>query len=98
MTGAYRFGKPPALLAMTGTADEINPVGHTLALYEHAPTPAWLVTVDGGSHLGTFTTDPERARIDAMIADFVRMVANRDTGARAQLASASGGRIHVQSR
>ena len=80
--GRVRFGKPPPLLAMTGTADEINPLGHTLALYGHVPAPALLVTVDGGSHLGTFTTDPDLARIDAMIADFVFMVADHDAGAR----------------
>jgi pimeloyl-ACP methyl ester carboxylesterase len=98
MTGAYRFGTPPMLLAMTGTADEINPLAHTLALYAHVPTPAWLVTVDGGSHLGTFTTDSDLARIDAMIADFVFMVVNRDAGDRVRLTQAAGGRIHLQSR
>ena len=98
MTGALRFGKPPVLLAMTGTADEINPLAHTLALYRHVATPAWLVTVAGGSHLGTFTTDPDLARIDAMISDFVFMVADRGAGARARLTQTAGGRIHVQSR
>jgi alpha-beta hydrolase superfamily lysophospholipase len=98
MTGAFRFGKPPALLAMTGTADEINPLGHTLALYGHVPRPAWLVTIDGGPHLGTFTTDPDLARTDAMIADFVFMVANHDTGARARLTHIAGGRIQLRSR
>jgi len=98
MTGAFRFGRPPALLAMTGTADEINPLAHTLALYRHVPAEAWLVTVDGGSHLGTFTTDPDLARIDAEIADFVFAVADRDAGARARLMQSAGGRIHVQSR
>ena len=68
MTGAFRFGTPPVLLAMTGTADEINPASHTLALYRHVPTRAWLVTVDRGSHLGTFTTDPDLPQIDAIIA------------------------------
>ena len=98
MTGAFRFGKPPVLLAMTGTADEINPLAHTLALYGHVPAPAWLVTVDGGSHLGTFTTDPALPGIDAMIADFVFSVADRDAGARARLTRTAGGRIHLQSR
>ena len=98
MTGAFRFRMPPVLLAMTGTADEINPLAHTLALYRHVPKPAWLVTVDGGSHLGTFTTDPDLARIDAIIADFVFMVADRGDGGRAGLTQLAGGRIHLQSR
>ena len=98
MTGASRFGTPPVLLAMTGSADEVNPVAHTQALYQHAPTPAWLVTIDGGSHLGTFTTDPDLARIAAVIDDFTLMVADGDTAARSRLVNAAGGRLHLQSR
>ncbi|MCU1466644.1 MAG: hypothetical protein JWM72_2572 [Actinomycetia bacterium] len=98
MTNAFRFGQPPVLLAMTGTADEINPLGHTLALYEHVPAAASLVTIDRGTHLGTFTTDPDLARIDAMIADFVFMVADHEGGARARLTQLTGGRIHLESR
>jgi len=98
MTGAFRFGKPPALLAMTGTADAINPVAHTVALYRDVPGPAWLVTIDGGTHLGTFTTDPDRTRIDGMIADFVFMEVKPDAAAAARFTDAVGGRIHVQSR
>jgi pimeloyl-ACP methyl ester carboxylesterase len=98
MTGARRFGNPPALLAMTGTADEVNPTAHTFALYQHAPTPAWLATVNGGNHLATFTSDPDLARTDAIIADFALMVANGDTAARLRLQRAGGGRIQLQSR
>jgi pimeloyl-ACP methyl ester carboxylesterase len=98
MTGAFRFGTPPALLAMTGTADEINPLAHTLALYHHVPAPSWLVTVDGGSHLGTFTTDPDLTRIDAMIAEFVFMVGGHSADRDARLVQTAGARIHLQSR
>lgn len=98
ITDAFRFGNPPPLLAMSGNADEVTPVARTQALYQQAPGPAWLVTIDGGSHVGTFTTDPDLARISRMIADFVFMVADRDTRARVRLTRAAGGRIHVQSR
>jgi alpha-beta hydrolase superfamily lysophospholipase len=98
MTGAFRFGRPPALLAMTGSDDEINPVANTLALYQHVPTPAWLVPIDGGRHLATFTTDADLGRIGALIADFVFMMANGDAAARARLANSAGGRLHLQSR
>ncbi len=98
MTGASRFGTPPALLAMTGTADEVNPIAHTQALYQGAPVPAWLVTIDGGDHLGTFTTDPDLPRIGAMIADFIFTVADGDTAARRRFTNAAGGRIHLQDR
>jgi hypothetical protein len=98
MTGAFRFGRPPPLLAMTGSADEINPAANTLALYQHVPASAWLATIIGGRHLATFTTDPDLHRIDAMIADFVFMIANGDIAARARFASEAGGRIHLQHR
>ena len=98
ITDSFRFGNAPPLLAMTGTADEVTPPTRSHALYQEAPGPAWLVTIDGGSHLGPFTTDPDLPRISRIIADFVLMVSNRDTSARVRLAVAAGGRIHLQSR
>jgi Chlorophyllase enzyme len=98
MTDAFRFGRPPPLLAMTGSDDEVNPVAHTLALYEHVPASAWLATIIGGRHLATFTTDPDLHRIDAMIADFVFMITDGDIAARAQFTREAGGRIRLQHR
>jgi hypothetical protein len=98
LSGAYRFGAPPPLLAATGTADEINPVAHTLALWNHVPTAAWLLTVDGGTHEGTFTSDPDRSRVDAVIVDFVLAEVEHDPAAAARLASAAGGRLHLRRR
>jgi pimeloyl-ACP methyl ester carboxylesterase len=98
VTDSFRFGNPPPLLAMSGNADEVTPTTRTLALYQQVPGPAWLVTIDGGSHLGTFTTDPDLPRISRMIADFVFMVSNRDNSARVRLTRSAGGRVHLQSR
>jgi hypothetical protein len=98
MSAAYRFGTPPPLLAMSGAADEINPLPNTLALYHQVPGPAWLVTVDGGRHLATFTTDPDLARLEACVVDFVVMVTEHDANARRRLTNASAGRVHVTSR
>jgi len=64
-------GSSPALLAATGTDDEVNPVGNTEKLWLHVPRPAWFLTVQGGTHLGTFTTDSDLARVGALIAAFV---------------------------
>jgi len=98
MTAAYRFGTPPPLLAMTGSADEVNPTYNTRALYAHAPGRAWLVTVDGGRHLATFTTDPDLARICSCIVDFVFFAADHDIGARQRLGRAGGGRLQLDAR
>jgi len=98
MSGAYRFGAPPPLLAATGTADQINPIAHTLALWQHVPTAAWLLTVDGGSHLGTFTTDPDRRLVDAVIVDFVLAEVEHDATATARLSADARGRLHLRRR
>jgi Chlorophyllase enzyme len=98
MTAAYRFGTPPPLLAMTGSADEVNPTYNTRALYAHAPGRAWLVTVDGGRHLATFTTDPDLARIASCIIDFVLFAADHDIGAARRLGRTGGGRLHLAAR
>jgi alpha-beta hydrolase superfamily lysophospholipase len=98
MTAAFRFGRPPPLLAMTGSADEINPAPNTFALYQHVPGSAWLATISGGRHLATFTTDPELSRIDAMIADFVFMIADGGVVAQAHFTNDAGGRIQLQHR
>ena len=88
-------GSLPTLLAVTGTADEINPVSHTETLWLHVPGPAWLLTVQGGTHLGTFTTDPDRRRVDAVIAAFV-LAHTVDAPAAAN--TFVNGRLHLYER
>jgi predicted dienelactone hydrolase len=63
--------KAPPLLAVTGTDDQVNPWWNTAQLWRDVPSPAWLLTVDAGTHLGTFTTDPALTRIGAIISAFI---------------------------
>ena len=98
MTEAFRFGPAPALFAISGTADEVNPLAHTVALYRHVPGPAWLLTLAGGDHEGTFTTDPDLARTAGLVGDFVAVVARGDLAARTALGAGGGGRFVLQSR
>lgn len=95
---ASRSAPSPTLLAVTGTADEVNPPSHTRALWSHVPAPAWLLTVDGGNHLSTFTTDTDRAGIDDVITEVLRLSLGADPDAGARLARLGGGRLHLQSR
>jgi alpha-beta hydrolase superfamily lysophospholipase len=88
-------GSSPVLLAATGTADEINPVGNTEKLWLHVPRPAWLLTVQGGTHLGTFTTDRDLTRIDALIAAFV-LAHTVDPNAGTHVIA--NGRLHLYTR
>lgn len=84
----------PVLLAVTGTADEINPEQNTRRLFAHVPSPAWLLTVDGGSHLGTFTDDPELPAIAEVVGRFVR---DRRI-ATADATDGGKGRLHLSAR
>jgi predicted dienelactone hydrolase len=63
-------GELPALLAIHGTADEINPFAASETLFDDATGPKWLVGVTGGSHLEPFTSDPVRARVASLVATF----------------------------
>jgi pimeloyl-ACP methyl ester carboxylesterase len=78
-------GSPP-LLAVHGTADEVNPFAASQRLFADAPSPKYLVSVPGGSHLGPFITDPVvRAAISTLVADFLRAELDGDTQAHERL-------------
>ncbi len=89
------LGSSPVLLAATGTDDTVNPVVNTLRLWLHVPPPAFLLTVQGGTHLGTFTTDPDRPEVDAVIIAFVLAhTVDRATPTRI----VATGRLHLSTR
>ncbi len=67
-----RLADPPALLAVTGSADTVNPASHTRALFDQWPADAWLLTVAGEGHLEPSTSSPHRAAIDAVVVDYLR--------------------------
>lgn len=85
----------PLLLAITGTADETNPQRNTEQLWNHVRSPAWLLTVDGGTHLGTFTTDPDRERVSMVIAAFIQRAT---VDPRIDIQRVAGGRLHLTIR
>jgi predicted esterase len=68
--GSWFITQSPPLLAIHGDSDEINPYGASQQLYDDATGTKMLVTVEGGSHLGPFTTDPTEPAIAALAADF----------------------------
>jgi pimeloyl-ACP methyl ester carboxylesterase len=79
--GSWFSGAAPALLAIHGDDDQVNPYASSSSLYDEATGSKLLVTVLGGSHLGPFTTDPERSAIDALIDDFLRANLSGDRAA-----------------
>ena len=86
--GTWFPDSAPALLAIHGTDDPINPYANSEALYNQDQTsPKWLVAVQGATHLEPFTTDPVRPQISALIADFLRAQLNRDTTAAGRIST-----------
>jgi dienelactone hydrolase len=78
---------PPALLAIHGTADEVNKYASSQSLYDEATGARWLVSVNGGSHAGPFTTDPSVLDVGALIAGFLHAYLEGDATAAAQLSA-----------
>src|SRR5262249_7652137 len=62
-----------------------NPYSSSLQLFEDATGPQYLATVDGGSHLGPFTTDASEPDVARLAADFLRTYLGGDAAARARL-------------
>jgi dienelactone hydrolase len=81
-----RPGADATVLAVTGTADPVNPPANTRALFSAAPAPAYLLTTAGDGHLAPSTTSPHRAAIDAVVVDLLRATLEHDSSARSRLA------------
>ncbi len=77
--------RSPALLAIHGDADEVNPPGASATLYQGATGPRWLVSIPGGSHATPFTTDAVESGVAAVVVDFLRAILGRDPAARARI-------------
>jgi predicted esterase len=85
--GSWFSTSSPALLAVHGTADEVNPFGASQTLFAGATGAKWLVGVTGGSHLAPFTTDAVRPEISVLVADFLRAELSGDAAASARIAT-----------
>jgi len=77
----------PALLAVTGSADTVNPASNTETLYRQWPGPAWLLTSLGDSHLGPSTDSPRHTTITAVVIDFLRATLGADPMAEYAIAA-----------
>ena len=84
--GAWFAGPSPALLAIHGDADAVNPYWASEALFNGARGPKWLVTVAGGSHEGPFTVGAAVTPVSVLVADFLRSYLSGDAGAEARIA------------
>jgi pimeloyl-ACP methyl ester carboxylesterase len=85
--GSWFTTQSPPLLAIHGTDDEVNPIASSEQLFDDATGSRMLVTVDGGSHLGPFTTDPEEPTVATLVGDFLRVHLDDDAAAYERLPS-----------
>ncbi len=85
--GTWFSDAAPALLAVHGDADEVNPFSASTSLYDEATGPKWLVSVTGGTHLEPFTTGAARPTIATLVVDFLRGTLLGDDAATARIAS-----------
>jgi hypothetical protein len=84
--GSWFGNDAPALLAVHGLADDVNPFTASQTLYDDATGSKMLVGVEEGSHLDPFTTDTVRSSISTLIADFLHAHLQGDAAASASLA------------
>lgn len=71
--GTYFAGIPAVpLLAVQGTADEINPPGCSVELYDQAPGPKYFLSLAGQSHQGPYLqTGTAQDTVQQVVVDFL---------------------------
>jgi len=86
--GAVPF---PPLLAIHARADETNGYGASLSLFNRLPAgvPAYLVSIDGGSHLGPYMFDTAMPEVAATIIAFLDLTIRGDAGGAERLRAAA---------
>jgi dienelactone hydrolase len=87
-SGTYEFSRgEPALLAIQGTADTVNPPGLTREFFEAAQRPKYLLTLLGAEHLPPYTyQQPELSIVERASVTFLDGYLKRRSGALAGLA------------
>ncbi|HWH11714.1 MAG TPA: hypothetical protein VG165_11350 [Solirubrobacteraceae bacterium] len=79
----------PPLLAAQGTADLINPPSRTSAFFDIAPSPKYLLTLIGASHLDPYTTQqPQLGIVERTSTAFLDRYLKNAPGASAALLAA----------
>jgi len=85
--GAWFPVGSPALLAVHGDADAVNPFSSSQSLYgaDRSGSSRALVRVLGGGHLDAFTSPRTRPAVVALVDDFLRASLGTDSEARGRI-------------
>jgi dienelactone hydrolase len=88
--GGYDFPAPsPPLLAVQGTADTINLPSTTYAFFDAAPSPKYLLTLPGASHLGPYTDEqPQLSIVERVTVAFMNRYLQGNRQALGRMVSA----------
>ena len=78
----------PPLLVVHATADSITAYSRGKAIYDGAAAPKYLLTIQGGSHLGPLQDAALRAKVDPVVLDFLRAELGPDPAALAAMKTA----------
>jgi pimeloyl-ACP methyl ester carboxylesterase len=69
-----RLHSNPPLLVMQGSADVVNPPSNSVAVYDQAAPPRFLLTLIGAPHLPPFSGPSEwSATVEAVSVDFLNI-------------------------
>jgi len=88
--GGFDFPAPsPPLLASQGTADVVNPPSLTLAFFDLAPRPKYLLSLIGAPHLGPYTNEqPQLGVVERVTIAFLDLYLKDARGASRRLIAA----------
>ena len=88
--GGYNFPAPsPPLLAIQGLADTINLPSTTYLFFNAAPSPKFLLTLPGASHLGPYTdAQPQLGIVERVTTAFLGRYLKGDRSALARMLAA----------
>lgn len=87
--GTWFLPGGPALLAVHGDADTVNPFASSQTLYgsDRSGSPRYLVRVRGGGHTDAFLSDRTRPALVVLVDDFLRAALGTDPDAAARVAT-----------
>jgi dienelactone hydrolase len=92
--GSWFAEGSPALLALHGDADGINPVSSSVRLfYADADSPRYLVIAHDAGHLGLLLDDPPQTAVIGLVSDFFRGFLRDDSTARAHIETDADGSV-----
>jgi predicted dienelactone hydrolase len=84
----------PALLAIHGDADGVNPIASSLGLYAaDGGGPRYFVVVHGAGHLDLLTDDPPLSMVVGLITDFLASYLGNDPAAIDRMSADADGQV-----